>query len=37
VEKYAPHFNGTKISDTKIEGTGVIELIIKELTGKYYK
>ncbi len=37
VEKYTPHFNGTKIPDSKIKGTGIIEVIIKELTGKYYK
>ncbi len=37
VEKYTPHFDGAKLPDNMIKGTGVIEIIIKECTGKYYK
>ena len=37
VEKYTPHLNETKLPSNMIKGTGVIEVIIKEITGKYYK
>jgi nitroimidazol reductase NimA-like FMN-containing flavoprotein (pyridoxamine 5'-phosphate oxidase superfamily) len=37
VEKYTPHFIGTKLPDNMIKGTGVIEVNKEECTGKYYK
>ncbi|WP_214045428.1 pyridoxamine 5'-phosphate oxidase family protein [Methanomethylovorans sp.] len=37
VEKYTPHLNGASLSDNMVKGTGVIEVTISELTGKYYK
>lgn len=37
VEKYTPHLGGTKLPENMIKGTAVIEITIKELTGKYYK
>jgi len=37
VEKYTPNLTETKLPSNMIKGTGVIEVIIKEITGKYYK
>jgi nitroimidazol reductase NimA-like FMN-containing flavoprotein (pyridoxamine 5'-phosphate oxidase superfamily) len=37
VEKYTPNLIETKLPRNMIKGTGVIEVIIKEITGKYYK
>jgi len=37
VNKYTPHLNGTVLPDNMVKGTGVIEITIRELTGKYYK
>jgi hypothetical protein len=37
VKKYTLHLNGMQLADNAIKGTGVIEVTIKECTGKYYK
>lgn len=37
VEKYTPHLSGTELPDNMVRSTGVIEISIKELTGKYYR
>ena len=37
VEKYTPHLSGKEIPENMIRGTAVIEIDIKECTGKYYK
>ena len=37
VEKYTPHLSGIEFPDNTIRGTSVIEVIIEECTGKYYK
>jgi nitroimidazol reductase NimA-like FMN-containing flavoprotein (pyridoxamine 5'-phosphate oxidase superfamily) len=37
VGKYTPNLTETKLPSNMVKGTGVIEVIIKEITGKYYK
>ena len=37
VEKYAPQFSGKELPEAMVNGTAVIEIEIKECTGKYYK
>lgn len=37
VEKYTPHLSGIKFPDNMMRGTSIIEVIIEECTGKYYK
>ena len=37
VEKYTPHLSGIKFPEHTMRGTSVIEVIIEECTGKYYK
>lgn len=37
VNEYTPQFVGKNLSDNSIKSTGVIEVEIKECTGKYYK
>lgn len=37
VEKYTPHLRGKDIPENMIKGTAVIEITIKDCTGKYYK
>lgn len=36
VEKYTPHLADKEIPENMIKGTGVIEIEIDEITGKYY-
>ena len=37
VEKYTPQFAGKELPENMVKGTAVIELQIKECTGKYHK
>lgn len=37
VKKYTPHLSDQILPDNMVNGTGVIEVEIKEITGKYYK
>ncbi|WP_370574695.1 pyridoxamine 5'-phosphate oxidase family protein [Methanomethylovorans sp.] len=37
VAKYTPQLNGKKLPENMIKGTAIIEVTIKESTGKYYK
>lgn len=37
VEKYTPHLSGTPLPDTMVNGTAVVEIVISECTGKYYR
>lgn len=37
VEKYTPHLKEIKLPVNMVKGTGIIEITIKECTGKYYK
>lgn len=37
VNKYAPQFSGKELPSAMVDGTAVIEIEIKECTGKYYK
>ena len=37
IKKYTPHLSNKEIPLNMLKGTAVIELEIKEITGKYYK
>lgn len=37
VAKYTPHLEGIDFPENMIRGTGIIQINIEELTGKYYK
>ncbi len=37
VEKYTPQLAGIKFPDNVLRTTGIIEVVIQECTGKYYK
>ena len=37
VKKYTPQFSGKDLPENMVKNTGVIEVEIKEYTGKYYK
>ncbi|HML04704.1 MAG TPA: pyridoxamine 5'-phosphate oxidase family protein [Methanobacterium sp.] len=37
VEKYTPNLTGIEFPDNVMRGTSVIEIIVEECTGKYYK
>ncbi|EHQ89109.1 pyridoxamine 5'-phosphate oxidase family protein [Desulfosporosinus youngiae] len=37
VEKYTPQFAGKELPENMVKGTAVIELQVKECTGKYHK
>ncbi|MDP2217135.1 MAG: pyridoxamine 5'-phosphate oxidase family protein [Methanolobus sp.] len=37
VEKYTPSLKGAALPDNMVRGTAIIEVTIKECTGKYYK
>ncbi len=37
VGKYTPHLLGQEYPENMLKGTGVIKIIIKTVTGKYYK
>ena len=37
VAKYTPHLSGIDFPENMIRGTGIIQIIVEECTGKYYK
>lgn len=37
VEKYTPQFSGKELPENMVKGTAVIEIQVKECTGKYHK
>lgn len=37
VKKYTPHLSGATLPDTMVNCTAVVEIVISECTGKYYR
>ncbi|MCC8197490.1 MAG: pyridoxamine 5'-phosphate oxidase family protein [Tannerellaceae bacterium] len=37
VNKYTPHLSGILFPENMLKATAVIEITIREITGKYYK
>lgn len=37
VKKYTPHLSGQVYPENMMKGTGIIDIAISEMTGKYYK